>query len=154
MSEENETEALERAVARVRRRLGKRGQLRRQEVRRACGADRELADQAALALIEAGVAVRVEAMHGSWRLQVPGYAEPQQRRETRENLGRYASCTDSTAVAYTLVDRVLDCGGDMDRIFAETRSAVARLELLRQTDRDRVAVETMQRLRRARGVSL
>lgn len=156
MSTDDPDSDLTRAVDRVRRRLTKTGELRRQEVRLTLRKElRHLADEAADVLVDEEVAVKAPAPQGSWVLRLVGL-DPEQ---TRPPATLYATCADSTGVVYKLVDAVLHgCVTDdgqrhYDRAFAQARQALGRLDELRQRDRDAVATDTLRRLRQTRGTT-
>ncbi|WP_018178505.1 hypothetical protein [Jongsikchunia kroppenstedtii] len=155
----DEDAELVRATARVRRRLSKTGQLRRQEVRLALSRElRHLADQVADELEAEEVATKVPAPQGSWVLRLAGADEPSASAGVAapSSGSEYGKCADFTGVLYKLTDQLLhqcvrrDDKPDYDRAFTATRRALSQLEQLAQHDRDRVVTETVLRLRAAR----
>lgn len=154
-------ERLDRAVATGRRRLIKRGVVKRQELRRALATRSDLADKVADRLVAAGIARREEAMHGSWRLRLVGTGEPSEQPDEKLGpvanpaAGVYGGYGDVVGVLYRLTDELLhaassgDADPDYNRAFTHTRAALARLAELQQRDRDAVAAATVERLRKA-----
>ena len=141
----NETDdELERAADRLRRRLEKTGTLKRREARTALGPLKHRVEEAAEALVQQELARKQPGQHGSWSLtltEVTANLKPPTDNDGVAGAGRYGNC-DHTGVVYKLADSLLQkyrAAGlqpNYNQVFTETRTAVARLQELRQLEID------------------